>query len=384
MPKIKIDELDNTRAVASSASDNIVYVPGELGTGSTMTIDKPELFTSASAFKKAVGFDSEKMAHVYAYNLLLRGLYVLYGPVSVTTSEGTESVTYHWEKLEDKSKYDIRFITAGGRTSVSMTTMITTASNRGDCIALLDDAKAVTDTASLMNDIAGTNSTYAASFAPWVSMKVDDGTGSSSEMDMPASFAYLCAYSEAIRSNPMWYAVAGVSRGQIPGLVHPLAEFGDKESDTLQSRAAVLDGDGDNTGLAINPICYVKPYGYVIWGNRTLVNNNGALKASSFLNIRLLVSEIKKALYKASRRVTFEQNNDILWVNFKAEIEPLLDKMVSGNGIAGYRMIKEKTSAKARLKARIKIVPIEAVEDFELTVELADSLDGTSVTENVA
>lgn len=53
--------------------------------------------------------------------------------------------------------------------------------------------------------------------------------------------------------------------------------------------------------------------------------------------------------------------------------------MVTGNGIADYRLIKKTSSVKATLKAVIRIVSIEAVEDFDLTVEMSDSVE--SVTE---
>ena len=99
------------------------------------------------------------------------------------------------------------------------------------------------------------------------------------------------------------------------------------------------------------------------------------LTASSFLNIRQLCCEIKKTLYRAARRFTFEPNSDALWYNFKSVITPLLDEMKSNQGIKGYQIIKLKTNKKALLVAKIKIVPIEAVEDFDLTVELADSIE---------
>lgn len=108
--------------------------------------------------------------------------------------------------------------------------------------------------------------------------------------------------------------------------------------------------------------------------------NAEGLRASSFLNIRNLVCDIKKTLYKASRKFTFEQNDDILWANFCSEISPLLDRALSGSGIRGYKITQEETSIKGRLKAHIKIIPIEAAEDFDLTVEMTDSLE--TVTEN--
>ena len=101
------------------------------------------------------------------------------------------------------------------------------------------------------------------------------------------------------------------------------------------------------------------------------------LTASSFLNIRQLCIDIKKTLYRAARRFTFEPNSDVLWVNFKGAITPLLEEMKANQGLKGYQIIKVKTNKKALLAARIKIVPIEAVEDFDLTVELTDSIEVT-------
>ena len=99
------------------------------------------------------------------------------------------------------------------------------------------------------------------------------------------------------------------------------------------------------------------------------------LVASSFLNIRHLCSSIKKQLYRSARKFTFEPNSDVLWIKFKDSITPLLDEMKNNQGIKGYQIIKVKTNKKAVLKARIRIIPIEAVEDFDLTVELTDSID---------
>ena len=48
--------------------------------------------------------------------------------------------------------------------------------------------------------------------------------------------------------------------------------------------------------------------------------------------------------------------------------------MKNSQGIEDYKITKVATSEKATLKATIRVIPIEAVEYFDLTVELADSL----------
>ena len=104
------------------------------------------------------------------------------------------------------------------------------------------------------------------------------------------------------------------------------------------------------------------------------------LVASHFLNIRQLCTTIKKELYVACRKFTFDPNSDVLWINFCNAIRPTLDAMKSDQGIDDYEIIKVATTQKATLKARIRIVPIEAVEDFVIELSLEDSLGDTNVT----
>jgi hypothetical protein len=54
--------------------------------------------------------------------------------------------------------------------------------------------------------------------------------------------------------------------------------------------------------------------------------------------------------------------------------------MKADQGVRDFRIEKVYTDKKATLRAKIRIVPIEAVEDFVLELSLEDSLDGTTVT----
>ena len=107
---------------------------------------------------------------------------------------------------------------------------------------------------------------------------------------------------------------------------------------------------------------------------------NGDLVASSFLNIRQLCSTIKKQLYVACRRFTFDPNSDTLWFNFVNAIKPTLEAMKADQGVRDYRIVKVYTDKKATLKAKIRIIPIEAVEDFDLEISLEDSFGETTAT----
>jgi hypothetical protein len=105
----------------------------------------------------------------------------------------------------------------------------------------------------------------------------------------------------------------------------------------------------------------------------------GDLTAQHFLNIRQLCTTLKKQIYVACRKFTFDPNSDVLWVNFCNAIRPTLENMRADQGIRDYKIIKLETEKKATLKAKIRIIPIEAVEDFILEVSLDDDF-GVSIT----
>jgi hypothetical protein len=109
------------------------------------------------------------------------------------------------------------------------------------------------------------------------------------------------------------------------------------------------------------------------------VLNTDGLLFHHFLNIRQLCTTIKKQLYVACRQFTFDPNSDLLWINFVNAIKPTLEKMRADQGIKGYKITKVANNKKALLTARIRIVPIEAVEDFDISIYLEDSLTGIVV-----
>lgn len=273
--------------------------------------------------------------------------------------------------------------------------MLNIAAARGDCIALIDHVNnperplgannvnsvfySVSDSASPYQ--IASPGTYGAMFTPWYAAGITVNTRPASLRGyddniewvpnaMPGSFAYLTSLAESVRNNPSWLAIAGVTRGIVPNLF------------TLSSNSrltnAIADSYQVDDGIAINPITNIRPYGYTIWGNRTLRNNVGGMKATSFLNIRNMVSDIKKVARTAAISCMFEQNTDILWLNFKSYIEPLLERMTSGYGINQYSIIREESDSPVKLVATIRIYPVYAVEMFEITVELADEVVSVS------
>lgn len=269
-------------------------------------------------------------------------------------------------------------------TSPIVNAMLACAADRGDCVALIDHTDNPYRTldpnkyGSVFYSATNTNSKFkinvngefGAMFTPWcgitTSTKLNGATTKYIIPEtMPGSFVYLKALAKSIQTNANWLAIAGAARG-IVDITAP------NITSTMRLSNAIAEDYQPRQGIAINPITNIKPYGYIIWGNRTLKNNIENLTATSFLNTRNIVSDVKKTAYLAARRCMFEQNSDILWLNYKARITPLLDKLVAGAGLSGYDLIKGETTEKAKLVCVIRLYPIYAVEAFEITVELAD------------
>lgn len=409
MPKIDIKERDLTTAGGLNGSSNVVYVPGFVKHINSKYADKikfPYLFNSVSEFKTIfseedgdfsllgysdiTGFEKSQL---YVLSILQTGLPVLFdlvGGVGVGTDskstgylEGMKShISSNLDKLKDRNNYDIKFLTSGGYYDSSFgSTLITIAAARGDCTAIVDHSEKTTalnmedDSKEIPNSADGK---YGAMFTPWCTFQFPkwDSKKNTPLTSMPGSLAYLLAFASSINANNAnWLAAAGDSRGGVPYLEAPLVVLSEDDVNKYQRT------NDNNTGVSINPITNINPYGVIVWGNRTLNKNTSGLIASSFLNIRQLCNDIKKTLYIACKSITFEQNSDLLWVKFKSMITPLLDQMQTGDGISGYQISKKKSTKKATLTAVIRIYPIEAVEDFNITLELAD--EDTTVSDNL-
>lgn len=318
-----------------------------------------------------------------------------------------------FDNLADKGEYSIKYITTGGfpifgydenRIVKKLLSILPspgetedpTMDTRGDTVALIDyngdpSLKLIgsQDTDNLYDSVKEfadgvTNKvslSYATMFAPYFycnvtdSYKLDaDSNETTDTFILPGSYCYLRCLAESLKSNPNYYAIAGVARGVIPGAVKPNYDYRvtGKIADLCQPRNAV----------AINAITNIKNFGYTIWGNRTLKDNSIAaalaggtdgLTATSFLNVRNMCSDIKKRVYDAAMSLMFENNTTILWVNFKNKITPLLEELMGNYAVEGYQIIQENTDMKAKLKARILIKPTYPVEEFDVTIELTDS-----------
>lgn len=340
-----------------------------------------------------------QMGNQIAYELLGLGYPVLFKNIN-TPDVGALSDPKFWAPLKDKAAYDFRYIVTGldplsqdtkavkevNNAIIELATAVNKASDpaangRGDCIALVDicssayrqksQAEAITNITSQVNDLKA--SKYAAAFAPYVTYAMVEDT-TYENTTFPASFHYLACAAKAAENYNEWYAVAGYDRGVSDYAIKSVGcKFGDIAINALCPR--------NNQGTvkkAVNVIAKIKN-NYYLWGNRTLNALGDELIASDSLNIRQLCTSIKKQIYVACKKFTFDPNSDVLWINFQNAITPLLEKMKADQGLSDYKFIKRKANKKAVLMAKLRIVPIEAVEDFEIDLTLENSIAGTTV-----
>ena len=380
-------------------------------------------------------FTDVDLSYIYAKELIKLGIPVLYEAVieiektvdgvgrGLTAEDITDLYSYladgsegPFTRLEERGEFDVKYLTTGGYPNFEVTPSTTTttsaeatvaegeeeetttetsnsgtdiitlmrecAKTRGDCVAFVDHinipSRDLIGSDSFYDNLktnfidSGEGSTvnsFMTAFTPWVNI-VTTTLKNNGTYSMPGSYAYLSALGQSIQTNANWLAIAGAARGSIPNLDGSKPLCVDKTLTNTIAESVYQNRDG----VSINAITNIKPFGYRIWGNRTLKDNSAErnLTATSFLNIRNLVSDVKKVVYQACKKYTFEQNNDLLWTNFKAYIEPTLEKMRTGAGISGYKIVKGTTTEKAKLVATIKLYPVYAVEDFEITVVMED------------
>ena len=301
--------------------------------------------------------------------------------------------TYFTNKdLEDKNEYTVKYITTGGYPNFGSATeayniyqsMIDVAKSRGDAIALVeapnDFDRALTGNGSFFESLKAatiTDPSYAAAFTPWAEYSLIKKYDELAKAIMPACFGYLADLALNIKTSPNWLAMAGTTRGLVPNILKLNTKARLSNVIAHEYQPTTDNNDTSNTYRALNAITDVKPYGYTIWGNRTLEPVKEELMPLNMLNTRNMVSDIKKVAYKAAKAQMFEQNTEALWLNFKSEVSPYLDKLKSGNGISDYKLIKTDYKAdgsdlkRHEFACAITIYPLYAVEAFDINVMIS-------------
>jgi len=243
----------------------------------------------------------------------------------------------------DPDTMDVSLLTAPGYTSPAVIEAIySIVTERGDCLGVIHsreglNAQEIVDWHNAMGAFMPGGSTPSVLIAspamalywPWV--QIFDSYNDQNIWIPPVGFALQAiAYNDMV--GEAWYAPAGVNRGLCPGAL--ALEY----RPTLGQREFIY---GPGNGNAVNPLANLPLQGITVYGQRTMQRYPSALDR---INVMRLIFYSKKVLSRACQQLVFEQNDEILWNQFKNIVAPYMANIQSRRGVEEYRVICDETT----------------------------------------
>jgi len=257
--------------------------------------------------------------------------------------------------LANKDEYQFNIISAPGLVyknsnfTSTVNAVISLAESRGDCIAVVD-LVGLSETAitNVTTQAASLNSSYAATYWPWLQIKSATGRNEW----VPAGTVIPGVYAFTDASSAPWFAPAGLVRGGIGGVIQAERKLTKGDRDTLYS-------------AKVNPIATFPGSGISVFGQKTLQTKASALDR---VNVRRLLIELKKFIGDQARNLVFEQNTIATRNKFLATVNPYLESVVQRQGLYAYRVVMDDTNNTAdvvdrnQLIGQIFIQPAKTIE----------------------
>ena len=263
----------------------------------------------------------------------------------------SNSDDYKFNVLITPGLYDADYTT-------QLTSIISNTQNRGDNLFILDPVKHGATVTDVTSQAASRNTSYAASYWPWVQV-IDPDTGR--QVWVPAStlMAGVFAYNDAV-SEP-WFAPAGINRGGLGQVVRPERKLAQATRDTLYTNK-------------VNPIASFPGTGVVVYGQKTLQTKSTALDR---VNVRRLLIAMKSYIAGVAQNLVFEQNSAATRNNFLAQVNPYLEGIQQKQGLYAFKVVMDETNNTAdvidrnELIGQIYVQPTKTAEyiylDFNVT-----------------
>jgi phage tail sheath protein FI len=286
---------------------------------------------------------------------------------AATNVQGVVGASYNTaiSLLSNKDDYQFNIIatpgliatntTAGANTAIN--SVIALAENRGDCIAVVDLVPTGSTVGAVTTQAAGFNSSYAATYWPWI--QVRSATGRNEWSPAGTLVPGIYAFTDAIAAP--WFAPAGLVRGGIPGVIQAERKITKGERDTLYAGK-------------VNPIATFPGSGIAVFGQKTLQTKASALDR---VNVRRLLISLKKFIGDQARTLVFEQNTLTTRNKFLSAVNPYLQSVVERQGLYAFRVVMDDTNNTAdsidrnQLNGQILIQPTKTVEFVVLDFTIA-------------
>jgi phage tail sheath protein FI len=286
---------------------------------------------------------------------------------AATNAQGVVGASYNTaiSLLSNKDDYQFNIIstpgliasntTAGAQSTIN--SIIALAENRGDCIAVVDLVPTGSSVGATVTQATGFNSSYAATYWPWVQIK--SATGRNEWAPAGTLVPGIYAFTDAIAAP--WFAPAGLVRGGIPGVIQAERKITKGERDTLYAGK-------------INPIATFPGSGIAVFGQKTLQTKASALDR---VNVRRLLIALKKFIGDQARNLVFEQNTLTTRNKFLSVVNPYLQSVVERQGLYAFRVVMDDSNNTAdsidrnQLNGQILIQPTKTVEFVVLDFTIA-------------
>lgn len=255
--------------------------------------------------------------------------------------------------LSNKDDYQFNVISAPGLLNnagftSTISSVISLAENRGDCIAVVDLVKTGSIVSDVTTQATALNSSYAATYWPWV--QIQSATGRNEYVPAGTIIPGVYAFTDA--ASAPWFAPAGLVRGGLPGVI--------------QAERKLTKGDRDTLYAAkVNPVATFPGTGISVFGQKTLQTKASALDR---VNVRRLLIELKKFIGDQAKNLVFEQNTVATRNKFLATVNPYLESVVQRQGLYAYRVVMDDTNNTAdvvdrnQLVGQIYIQPTKTIE----------------------
>jgi phage tail sheath protein FI len=198
---------------------------------------------------------------------------------------------------------------------------ITLVEDRGDAIYVPDLVGYGSTIANVATNAAALNSSYAASYWPWLKLRSETGKN----VWAPASVVIPGVFASNDNASAPWFAPAGLVRGGIPGVLDVEKKLPRTSRDTIYSGK-------------VNPIASFPGAGLAVFGQKTLQTKATALDR---VNVRRLLIELKKEVANVARNLVFEQNTITTRNRFLARVNPYLESVVQQQGLYSYRVVMD-------------------------------------------
>ena len=279
------------------------------------------------------------------------------GVLGLTNANYTSSITL----LGNTDEFKFNIITTPGITATTGNAVITSltnmASDRGDCIAIVDMSAFGDNVATVISNATSIDSSYAAAYYPWVQISAPN-TGKLTWVPPSTIIPSVYAYND--RVGAPWFAPAGFTRGGL-SVVQAERKLSPTDRDTLYA--------GKVNSLATFP-----GQGVVAYGQKTLQKKASALDR---VNVRRLLIELKSYIGQVANGLVFEQNTAATRNRFLRQVNPYLDSIQQRQGLYAYKVVMDDSNNTAevidrnQLLGQIFIQPTRTAEfiilDFNVT-----------------